>query len=226
METQTQVRTQTPWVTPLERGGREDRARDNLPRARGINGGDVVVAYDLPSEHIRRLGNDDNKRKVRNLRLRCVYRLHGLGLQTTESVILVPSSRRGRIEGVINYVRTEYGALELELRDQGIDIELVPLIEVIPITIEQRDRFRVLAERRLREFIDRKIDEICRLLEQIEEITERARRRELRYRYNRLNVEFVNLHEAARELGIDLERDFEYIFNLLDTTIRRLEREG
>jgi len=226
VDAQAQLGNETSWDTPLERGENIGGARENPPRACRFNNGDVVVAYDLPSEHLTALRDDDNRKKVRALRLRCVYRLHNLGLQTTESVILVPRSRTDRIEGVVRYVYSEYEALESELRDQGVGVELVPLIEVIPITQAQVSRFRILAERRLRNVLDSSIDNICRLLEQIEEIAERERRRRLRYRLNRLNVEFSSVEEAAQELGIDLSRDFDYLFDLLNTAIRRLEREG
>jgi hypothetical protein len=69
--------------------------------------------------------------------------------------------------------------------------------------------------------IDETVERISGLLETIHEITEEARRRTLRYRLNRLAREWNTINELARELGIDLTRDIEYLISLIEDASRR-----
>jgi len=55
-----------------------------------------AIVYDLPSENMRIYTDGEVRDRVRAVRVRSTQLLHGLGVQCTESVILVPSTRVGK----------------------------------------------------------------------------------------------------------------------------------
>jgi len=177
-----------------------------------------AVVYDLPSENQLRLPAE-LKAKVRNIRVQCTYALHKLGLQCTESVILVSPHRVSQIEETIREVREAYEALA---RREGLD-NFEPQIYVIPIYQTQYQPMRNLAVRRLQERLDESIDRISRVLETIDEITEEARRRQLKYRLNQLRREWLTIQQIANELGVDVSRDLEYLLELIDQARGRIQ---
>jgi len=178
-----------------------------------------IVVYDLPSENYKIFQQNDLFEKVRNVRVKCVYKLHSLGLQCTESVILVSPSRIHQINEVIAEVEEAYTRLSGEVNVNF----LIPVIRVLDLTREQQETFTLLAKRRLVETIDSTINRISELIDCIEEITEETRRRTLRYRLNQLKREWNSILEASRELGIDVFRDLEYLIDLIDDARGRLE---
>jgi mevalonate kinase len=182
-----------------------------------------ILVYDLPSENFKALENTPEKDKVRNVRVQCVQRLHTLGLQCTESVILVTPSRLNRVNEVVERVYQKYEELKREISHIGLNNNLTPVIRILDLTQEQQDTFVVLAKRRLMERIDESIERINEIIIAIDEITQEERRRALRYRLNQLRKEWSTVLEASRELGIDVSRDLEYLLDLIDNARGRLD---
>lgn len=183
-----------------------------------------VLVYDLPSENHKVLqSNRGLYSKVRATRVWCVERLHKLGVQCTMSVILVSPEREGLIEDAITSVKARYLGLSLALREGGVDLMMEPLIRVLPLTSEQEATMRELGARRLIEVIDSGIERINRLMEGLDEITEESQRRTVVYNLNRFESEVQDLASRAREVGIELPRDFEYLVSLIDEARRRLQ---
>jgi len=182
-----------------------------------------IIAYDLPSENILVLNQPMIKEKVRSIRVQCVYLLHNLGLMVTESVIITSTNNLDQIMETINKVKDHYNRLNEYIRARGINITLDPVIEIIPLTNYQLDRFRVLAERRLRVKIDEAIERLDNLISTIQEVEDEGKRRRIRYRLNSERVEWLNIIEIARRLGINLERDFTTLIDLIDEALREVE---
>jgi len=180
-----------------------------------------IVVYDLPSENLSLFRGLDVRETIRNTRIRCVYRLHSLGLQCTESVILVPPTHVHRIDEIIDYVSHEYNELSRTLAMPSF----VPLIRVLDITQEQREAFKDVAKRRLVERIDEGIERISGLIDEIDEITEPSRRKRVYYQLNSLRVEWLSIREVAGELGIDRGLEFSYLIDLIDQARQRLRGE-
>ena len=178
-----------------------------------------AVVYDLPSENQRVLADPEVKRKVRSVRVWSITLLHRLGVACTESVVLVPPSRAERIEATVNRVLQLYRDLEDWVTERGIRVELEPIIRVLSLSNNQARELLPIAERRLLETIDNAIDRVSRVLDEIREITDENRRRRVRYGLNRLSREIDRLYEVARELGIDITRDYEYLVQLIDQAI-------
>jgi len=182
-----------------------------------------ILVYDLPSENYKNLENTAEKAKVRNIRVQCVMALHSLGLQCTESVILIAPSRLNRVNEVIEGVFTKYEALKREVSHLIPASNFKPIIRVLDLTRDQHETFLVLAKRRLIEAIDSAINRISELIDSLEEITEEGKRRLLRYRLTRLAKEWKTVHEIANELGIDVSSDLEYLLELIENARGRLD---
>jgi hypothetical protein len=182
-----------------------------------------IVVYDLPSEQMRIYqAYPEAKNRARAIRVSCTERLHSLGLQCTESVILVAQSRARAIETVQQYVSDKYQQLNSFLESIHLGTNVVPHVEVIDIVREQQEQFRRLAETRLVEKLDEAIDRLASILENIDQITEEPRRRSLRYRLTQLNREWNTIQSLASELGISLGEDFGYLVDLIDEAERRV----
>jgi mevalonate kinase len=182
-----------------------------------------ILVYDLPSENFKALENTPEKDKVRNVRVQCVQKLHSLGLQCTESVILVTPSRLSRVNEVIERVFRKYEELKREISHIIPQNNFNPIIRVLDLTQDQQQTFILLAKRRLMERIDESIERINEIIIAIDEITQEERRRALRYRLNQLAKEWNTVLEASQELGIDVSRDLEYLLDLIDNAKGRLE---
>ena len=178
-----------------------------------------AIVYDLPSENQRQLRDPEIKRKVRSVRVWSITLLHRLGVICTESVVLVPPSRVDKIERTINRVYELYRDTEEWISGRGVRVELEPIIRVLSLSNNQARELLPIAERRLLETIDNAIDRVSRVLDEIREITDENRRRRVRYGLNRLSREIDRLYEVARELGIDITRDYEYLVQLIDQAI-------
>jgi hypothetical protein len=183
-----------------------------------------IVVYDLPSEQMRiYLTHPEAQNRARAVRIACTERLHALGLQCTESCIIVAESRARAIEPVRQYVYDKYAQLNSYLESQHLGVSVEPQVEVISITPDQREQFTRLAERRLIERLDQSIDRIAGVIESIDEITEEPRRRSLRYRLTQLNREWQTIQDLASEMGINLASDFSYLMDLIDEASRRTQ---
>jgi len=182
-----------------------------------------IVVYDLVSENNLRLSARELKDMVRSVRVMCTQRLHSLGVMCTESVILVSPDREGRIQEVLDYVNNKYNELFEELRRFNVEIERRPLIRVLDTTAEQFDTFRELAERQLIARIDESVERVSQVLESLAEIVDRVQRQRVRSRLMDLRREWVRILEASRQLQLRTADDVEYLLELIEQGLSRLE---
>jgi hypothetical protein len=101
----------------------------------------------------------------------------------------------------------------------GLRIEIDPLIRVISVTGEQLSTFRDLAERRLRERIEEAIVRLERISNEIHEITEEEKRRQIRRRLTVERREWVEIERLARSLGINMGGDFTRVISIIDEAL-------
>ena len=193
-----------------------------------------VVPYDLPSENIFFLREKDGETKeekkkreeirdyVRAKRIQATSYLHSLGVLATNSVILVPTSRVKKIDEVIRKVQEIYEEVNKRLVKEGYDKIGVPIIKKIPMVQTQIVSFKELAERQLKEKLDKKIDQIANLISKIEEGVEEGKAKKIRYNLNRTKKELENLEEIAKELGIETDDQFALLSEMIDQAIETL----
>ena len=170
-----------------------------------------AIVYDLPSENIREIANDELRDRVRAVRVSCTYMLHSLGVQCTESVILVSPEKVDRIDEAITYVKTRYESLSREIR-----LQLTPIIEVLDLTQSQFDRLIPIAKQRLLRVLDDAIDRVSEAITRLRiESDERVVQRIIR-NLRRVYRDWERVYRLARSLGIDISRDYEYLISLLE----------
>jgi hypothetical protein len=182
-----------------------------------------AVVYDLESENLTVFNNTDMKDYVRSCRVRCVQILHSLGVQCTESVVLIAPSKVEDIPRAVERVRQLYNALNETLRRNNFNVELRPIIEVLELTTDQANRLIPIAERRLIAALDAAIDHVNEVIESLNEITEASRRLRIRANLRRLLSNWQRIFEFSRQLGIDISRDYQYLVDLIDSAIERCE---
>jgi hypothetical protein len=185
--------------------------------------GEKILVYDLGSENRLEFNNEAIKNKVRATRVTCVTLLHSLGVQCTESVILVPSDRVELIQNVIDKVNNIYEQLNEELRRQGLTIQLRPIVQVLSLTREQTEQLIPIAQRRLLENLDRAIDSVSAIIDELVDITEESRLRRIRNNLRRLANNWNHINDMARRLGINILRDYRYLVDLIDEALERCQ---
>jgi len=191
------------------------------------SGGEVeenyIIAYDLPSENYKHIVNTEAYVKVRAVRVSSTYRLHSLGIESTESVILVSPSKNQYISEVVNSVYRDYNELNKWLREKGY-IELPnPLIKVIKLTSEQKEDFKTLAERKLKERLDSIIESLANLINEVENIIEEEKRKRIEYNLRKQQKELEKLEKLAKELGVESNHKFELLTQLYNNAYEKLK---
>ena len=171
-----------------------------------------ILVYDLPSESLKDLSKED-KDKVRAVRVTSTKLLHSLGVQATESVILVAPSKVSKIEQVVQKVNELYSNLRLELH---------PNVVVLPLFAEQQVSLSSLARARVEEKIDEAINRINILLSNISTITQSSTRRRIRANLQETRKQFITLKQFCDELGIQ-NLDFDYLISLIDQATSKLQ---
>jgi len=125
------------------------------------------------------------------------------------------------VDGAIQKVNQIYQQLNETLRANGFYVRLEPIIQVLDLTTSQADRLIPLATRRLLASLDRAIDHVSRILDDLEAITEATRLRRIKANLRRLGNQWNDIFDMARRLGIDLSRDYNQLVDLIDEAIRR-----
>ena len=174
-----------------------------------------IVVYDLPSEN-KGIYSNEQKADIRRVRVRATQLLHMLGVQCTESVILVPRSRVNQINNTIEIVMSKYQELNRILNG----ILGLPIIRVLDLTVEQRESLIPIAKRRLVNELDRTINLVSRAIDELNEIVEQSQRRKIINRLRRLRRNWSRIFDIANELGIDISQDYEYLVSLIDEALR------
>jgi len=170
-----------------------------------------ILVYDLPSENINNL-DSEIKNKIRNVRVTSTKLLHSLGVQCTESVILIAPSRISRIETTIAKVNQLYSSLP---------IALTPNIVVLPLTQQQQESLSQLAKSRIQERVEESINRISLLLDNLAQITETRIRTRIRSNVNELKRQFITLKQICDELRISV-RDMDYLIKLIDEALSKI----
>jgi hypothetical protein len=193
-----------------------------------------VVPYDLPSENVFQLRENDNesaeerkKREelrdyVRAKRVQATYYLHQLGVLATNSVVLVPQSRANLIDEVIEEVDKIYNEVNERLEKEGFFKIGMPIIKKIPMVQTQIVDFKDLAEKQLKEKLDKKIDDLASLIQKLQEGVEEGKARSIRYNLNSMRKEIDNLEQVAKELGIETDNQFALLAQMINQAIEIL----
>lgn len=171
-----------------------------------------IVVYDLPSENLSYLSAEE-KRIVRNVRVRSIQLLHKLGIQCTESVILVSPTMVDKVDSTIDKVMDMYRSLDF--------LTYLPIIRKLSLTQDQFETFRDLADRRILEVIDSTIERISNLLDEIDNIVDQNILNRIRYNLNRTKSNIIQLREFAKQLDISRDRDFDLLISIIDKAIEK-----
>lgn len=194
-----------------------------------------VVPYDLPSENILTFVEKDEdleevkKKKaemrdyVRAKRVQATGYLHSLGVLATNSVVLVPASRVALIDRVIEEVNTIYNEVNKRLQNEGFEPLGFPVVKKIPMVQTQIVSFKELAQKQLKEKLDRKIEDIATLIQKLQEGVEEAKVKKIGYNLNRTKKEIDNLEKVAQELGIEVDNEFALLSQMIDQAIQVLK---
>jgi hypothetical protein len=179
-----------------------------------------VLVYDLISENYNSIRNTEFRDKLRAIRIKCTRKLHQLGVQCTESVILIPNWDNDRIRHAIEYVMYQYNTVLNQIANTlGIRLPN-PIIRTLDITTEQFETFREIALRNLQRNVDVQIDRISLLIEQNQDQNSRNLINSLR----KLKREWIRIQNHCIQLGIPLEQEIDYLVNLIDQAITQLSR--
>jgi hypothetical protein len=168
---------------------------------------DLVIVYDLPSECIKNL-SDETKARLRSARVKSVKVLHKLGLQCTESVILVPSVNVDKINEAIEKVSEYYATVE--------DLNETPEIEIIEINQVQKNQYLKIAKR----YLDKRINEIAFIAQNLNNNGNSRRK----YQISQLIKEYKHILNLANSLGLATSyvEDLEQVINYLSDTAQQI----
>ena len=201
-----------------------------------------VIPYDLPSEHVQSLEThitlDDGsrqlkeglsekeaenygkaKRKITSTRIRATELLQDLGLTTTQSVILVSGrTTKETIEDIHKKVKDLYANLASQLKGLNAPIEIIdrtPTIIKIPIVETQLVDFRNLAEKRLKDELERKIEILGARLETITSLKAEECKK-AKQSLNEQQKEIRETRQLAEDLEIQLTEKFDFYEKLIE----------
>jgi flagellin-specific chaperone FliS len=181
------------------------------------------LVYDLGSENRREFSDTQIINLVRSARVSCVELLHSLGVQCTESVILIAPHKAQYVDRYIAKVREIYEELNVELRRRGLTVQLRPIIEVLELTTDQANRLIPLAQRRLISSLDRAIDSVSEIIDLLNTTVEEERRRRIRMNLRRMGNEWRRIYEMAQSLGINIMEDYSILIELIDEALERCQ---
>jgi hypothetical protein len=132
---------------------------------------------------------------------------------------LVLSNQFSKIGSVVSKIERIYENLNGVLRSNNIDLQLRPIIRILDISREQKEALIPLAERRLLELLDNSIERVNAILSSLSEIEEEVRRRKILNNLRRLRLNWNRIFEIARELNIDISRDYQVLIDMIDSAI-------
>jgi hypothetical protein len=97
------------------------------------------------------------------VRSRATQLFHKLGVQATESVILISPEREKKVEESVAAVLKWYSDLQHELKVEGLDVRLEPVIEIMGLSSKQTQAYKNLAI----SFVERKAGDSGRYCERV-----------------------------------------------------------
>jgi len=172
----------------------------------------VILVYDLPSENVKSYPNDI-KSRVRSVRVTCTRLLHNLGVQATESVILVAPSKLKYVDSIITIVNEMYSKLNLLLQ---------PTIVVLPITESQQNTLNVLAQKRIDEQVEEATKRVSVLLKNIENINDEKTKKKIKKSTLELRRAYITLKQFCEELGLNTKK-IDYLIENIDNALERMQ---
>jgi hypothetical protein len=177
-----------------------------------------VLVYDLTSENRPILKDTVFFNRLKSLRMRATQQLYRLGIPCTESVILVHKRNENKIQYVIDRILSDYNYLLAEIRSD-ISVNLPqPVIRVLSVSEDQLQVFRELAGRRIRDLIDAHVDRVSSILE----VQNGRDLRKLIRSLKKLRREWVRIRRICVDLEIGLDREIDYLMDLIDDAIFRI----
>jgi hypothetical protein len=123
---------------------------------------------------------------------------------------------------VVDEVNRIYKEVNEKLEKEGFAQVGMPIIKKIPMVQTQIVGFKDLAEKQLKEKLDKKIDDLATLIQKLQEGVEEGKARSIRYNLNSLRKEIDNLEQVAKELGIETDNQFALIGQLINQAIEVL----
>jgi hypothetical protein len=183
-----------------------------------------LLTYDLGSENTKELSTTEAYNMVHSVRVLCTQWLHKLGTQTTESVLFVPECREDRIKETIERVERSYRELNKRLKEQGLKVELEPILVVHKVATYQVSVYKKLAERAIVKKISKAIEDLEGLRERLDgENTPSKRRRNL-YNVNRQIKAWEDIAQILDNLDIIKPEHYNQLMDLMQKT--RAEIQG
>jgi len=178
-----------------------------------------AIVYDLVSENWKLIKGSEFEKKIRSVRVSATELLHSLGIQCTESVILVSDDVAERIDDAIKHIDLMYSSVLSEVENAYGIVMPRPVIRLLHLTHDQFNVFKELAERRLREAISHNIDRVSMISETIGSIKDSKRAKGLISSLRRLKREWLTIRDHVVSLGIKVEYDIDYLIQIIDSVI-------
>jgi len=182
-----------------------------------------VLAYDLPSENLTEIKRAEQKNRVEVVRSTATQLFHKLGVQTTESVILIAPEHERKVKESIEKVLHMYELLGRDLRKEGLDVELEPLIRVIGLSSAQTRAYKDLAVRYIERKAGESADYLERTVNRLEEIKSPKAINRVLKNLERHRRGWEEIQRLAS--GLDLSNDWD-IPRILDQIDRVAARVG
>jgi len=178
-----------------------------------------ILVYDLVSENRKRIQKSKFRKKVRAIRVKATEMLHQLGVRCTESVILVPDTRAGSVDAVINKINGMFFKV-LSDAESALGITLPrPVIRLLDITEDQFAVFRELAERRLYEALGANIHRVSKIAKSLADRKSPRKVENLISSLKKLKREWLNIRRHAIDLGINVQSDIDRLVKMIDGVI-------
>jgi len=177
-----------------------------------VSGQRIIIVYDLPSENVKSYPNDV-KSRVRSVRVTSTKILHNLGVQATESVVLVAPSKQKYVDSIIKIVNEMYGKLNLLLQ---------PTIVVLPITESQQNTLNVLAQKRIDEQVEEATKRVSTLTKNISNINDENTRKKMKKSLLELRRAYITLKQFCEELGLNTKKLSDLI-EIVDNALEHMQ---
>lgn len=180
-----------------------------------------MIVYDFPSENITRFESVEQRRRVGDTRIRACRLLRGVGLNATDSLILVPKELVKKAEDRVASVKRLYRELEAEFKNNGVDIRLEPEIRLLPLDREQFNELLPMARRRVLARLQRGRGIIENYLQWLSTNIDSVDKKRVLSNVVHLLNDLRRMCEQAKMLGINAFTEYKKIEELVESGIRR-----
>jgi len=196
---------------------------------------EYMILYDLPSENVIELKKErgessksaDRKKKMRSLiarkRTLTTYYLYRIGIPITKSVILVPDSKADKIDSTIEKIKGIYKNVNEILKKEDFTPIGYPIIKKVPVAEMQIKDLKELAEIKLKQDLEKRIENMKELIEKFKESGQIKDKNEKKYDLGRRLWRLRNQEEMANEFGINAKEQFTKLAEMINQAIKVLE---